>query len=82
MGVGLCQAAGPWGLSSDHLGEEAQGEGAWAGGSPTENRAHAARLGTAGYFKQCMGGFCVTLEMGRMQASAAAAHLCSARGLD
>lgn len=27
------------------------------------------------------GEFCVTLEMGRMQASAAMAHLCSARGL-
>ena len=44
--------------------------------------AHTAvGLGMAGYFKQHMGEFGVTLETGRMQPWVAAAHLCSARGL-
>lgn len=43
--------------------------------------ARAVWLGTAEYFKQHTGEICVALEMGWMQGSAAAEHLCSARGL-
>lgn len=43
--------------------------------------ARAVWLGTAEYFKKHTGEICVTLEMGWMQGSAAAEHLCSARGL-
>lgn len=66
----------PWGLPSDRSGEEGP-----RGGGPAENRARAVWLGMAGYFKQHTGEICVTLEMGWMQASAAAEHLRSARGL-
>ena len=66
----------PWGLPSDRSGEQGP-----RGGGPAENRARAVWLGTSGYFKQHTGEICVTLEMGWMQGSAAAEHLCSERGL-
>lgn len=64
------------GLPSDRSGEQGP-----RGGGPAEDRACAVWLGMAGYFKQHTGEICVTLEMGWMRASAAAEHLCSARGL-